>query len=227
MARVPDRLRERRHREAPHDEARRPSRGRRRRRTRARRRRAPGSSELFANQPVFVENDRLREEQSAARVAAGEPRRHVAVPSRSPSRWDAAPTPPASSRAGRGSRRCRTIGSCCRASSRSRECLSVGILSIAVIMLASAVALIANTLRMGMFARRKEIGIMRLVGATNWRIRVPFLIEGLVESLLGAGGGDLRAVPREGDLHRSAARRDQVLPAGSRTTTCWRSRRGS
>lgn len=64
--------------------------------------------------------------------------------------------------------------------------LSVGILSIAVIMLASAIALVANTLRMGMFARRKEIGIMRLVGATNWRIRVPFLIEGLVEALLGA-----------------------------------------
>ena len=64
--------------------------------------------------------------------------------------------------------------------------LSFGILSIAVIMLASAVALVANTLRMGMFARRKEIGIMRLVGATNWRIRVPFLIEGMVEALLGA-----------------------------------------
>ena len=64
--------------------------------------------------------------------------------------------------------------------------LSIGVLSIAVIMLASAIALVANTLRMGMFARRKEIGIMRLVGATNWRIRVPFLIEGLVESMLGA-----------------------------------------
>ncbi len=64
--------------------------------------------------------------------------------------------------------------------------LSIGILSIAMIMLASAIALVANTLRMGMFARRKEIGIMRLVGATNWRIRVPFLIEGLVEALLGA-----------------------------------------
>jgi cell division transport system permease protein len=63
---------------------------------------------------------------------------------------------------------------------------SYGILLIAVVMLASAIALIANTLRMGMFARRKEIGIMRLVGATNWRIRVPFLIEGLVESVLGA-----------------------------------------
>ena len=64
--------------------------------------------------------------------------------------------------------------------------LSVGVLSVAVIMLGAAVALVANTLRMGMFARRKEIGIMRLVGATNWRIRVPFLIEGLVEALLGA-----------------------------------------
>jgi cell division transport system permease protein len=64
--------------------------------------------------------------------------------------------------------------------------LSFGILGIAIIMLASAIALVANTLRMGMFARRKEIGIMRLVGATNWRIRVPFLIEGLVEALLGA-----------------------------------------
>ena len=64
--------------------------------------------------------------------------------------------------------------------------LQVGVLSIALIMLASAIALVANTLRMGMFARRKEIGIMRLVGATNWRIRVPFLIEGMVEALLGA-----------------------------------------
>lgn len=64
--------------------------------------------------------------------------------------------------------------------------LSWGVLAIAVIMLVSAVVLVANTLRMGMFARRKEIGIMRLVGATNWRIRVPFLIEGLVEAVLGA-----------------------------------------
>jgi cell division transport system permease protein len=64
--------------------------------------------------------------------------------------------------------------------------LSLSVFGIAVIMLASAIGLVANTLRMGMFARRKEIGIMRLVGATNWRIRVPFLIEGLVEALLGA-----------------------------------------
>ena len=42
-----------------------------------------------------------------------------------------------------------------------------------------------------MFARRKEIGIMRLVGATNWFIRLPFVIEGVVEGLLGAGAAIL------------------------------------
>ena len=55
-----------------------------------------------------------------------------------------------------------------------------------MIMLASATVLIANTLRMGMFARRKEIGIMRLVGATNWFIRLPFMIEAVAEGLMGA-----------------------------------------
>jgi cell division transport system permease protein len=65
--------------------------------------------------------------------------------------------------------------------------LSVGLFALAIIMLVSAVVLVANTLRMGMFARRKEISIMRLVGATNWRIRVPFLIEGGAEALFGAG----------------------------------------
>ena len=62
----------------------------------------------------------------------------------------------------------------------------VGVLLISFVMLISAAILIANTVRMGLFARRKEIGIMKLVGATNWRIRIPFLIEGLFESLIGA-----------------------------------------
>ncbi len=58
--------------------------------------------------------------------------------------------------------------------------------AMAFIMLLSALALIGNTVRMAVFDRRQEIGIMRLVGATNWRIRVPFLIEGLIEGLIGA-----------------------------------------
>ena len=67
----------------------------------------------------------------------------------------------------------------------------VGVLLVSFVMLVSAAILIANTVRMGLFARRKEIGIMKLVGATNWRIRIPFLIEGIVESLIGAGAAIL------------------------------------
>ena len=62
----------------------------------------------------------------------------------------------------------------------------LGVLIMSVVMLVSAAFLIANTVRMGLFARRKEIGIMKLVGATNWRIRLPFLVEGIFESLIGA-----------------------------------------
>src|SRR5919108_3322666 len=61
----------------------------------------------------------------------------------------------------------------------------------AVVILISAAGLIGNTVRMAVFARRKEIGIMKLVGATNWFIRIPFLIEGMVEGLLGAGAAIL------------------------------------
>ena len=46
--------------------------------------------------------------------------------------------------------------------------------------------LILNTIRMAMYARRREIEVMKLVGATNWFIRVPFMLEGLLQGLLGA-----------------------------------------
>jgi cell division transport system permease protein len=63
--------------------------------------------------------------------------------------------------------------------------LRIGVMAVAIVMLLSAAGLIGNTVRMAVFARRKEIAIMKLVGATNWFIRVPFLIEGMVEGLLG------------------------------------------
>jgi cell division transport system permease protein len=46
--------------------------------------------------------------------------------------------------------------------------------------------LVSNTLRLGVFARRDEIEIMKLVGATNAFVQAPFLIEGLIQGLLGA-----------------------------------------
>ena len=64
--------------------------------------------------------------------------------------------------------------------------LTLGIFVVAAVLLGAAGMLILNTIRMAMFARRREIEVMKLVGATNWFIRVPFMLEGLVQGLLGA-----------------------------------------
>jgi cell division transport system permease protein len=61
------------------------------------------------------------------------------------------------------------------------------LLGLAVFVLFAAALLIFNSIRMAIFSRREEIEVMKLVGATNWFIRVPFMIEGLVQGLLGAG----------------------------------------
>jgi cell division transport system permease protein len=59
-------------------------------------------------------------------------------------------------------------------------------LAVALALLAGSLILIWNTIRTTMFARRREIEVMKLVGATNWFIRVPFMIEGLIQGLVGA-----------------------------------------
>lgn len=67
----------------------------------------------------------------------------------------------------------------------SRVVRGVGITFIALLSFASLV-LIANTIRIAIFSRRREIGIMRLVGASNSFIRWPFLLEGIFQGLIGA-----------------------------------------
>jgi cell division transport system permease protein len=54
------------------------------------------------------------------------------------------------------------------------------------ILLAASTILIANTIRLSIFARRREIEVMKLVGATNWFIRGPFMLEGVLTGLLGS-----------------------------------------
>jgi len=59
--------------------------------------------------------------------------------------------------------------------------------AMAVVLLASSVFLIVNTIRLATFARRREIEVMKLVGASNWFVRIPFMAEGLVQGAIGAG----------------------------------------
>jgi cell division transport system permease protein len=55
-----------------------------------------------------------------------------------------------------------------------------------IILLAASTILIANTIRLSIFSRRREIEVMKLVGATNWFVRGPFMLEGLICGLLGS-----------------------------------------
>ena len=59
-------------------------------------------------------------------------------------------------------------------------------ITIALVLLFSASVLILNTIRMAIFARRREVSVMKLVGATNWFIRIPFIAEGLLQGIAGA-----------------------------------------
>jgi cell division transport system permease protein len=56
---------------------------------------------------------------------------------------------------------------------------------LAALMVACAALLMATTIRQAAFIRRREIGIMRLVGASNWTIRMPFIAEMVIVSVLG------------------------------------------
>jgi cell division transport system permease protein len=64
--------------------------------------------------------------------------------------------------------------------------LTTAVLS--VLLIVASILLVGNTIKLSLFSRRREVEVMRLVGATNWFIRWPFIIEGMV---LGAMGGIL------------------------------------
>ena len=55
-----------------------------------------------------------------------------------------------------------------------------------LILLVASTLLIANTIRLSIFSRRREIEVMKLVGATNWFVRAPFMLEGLICGLIGS-----------------------------------------
>jgi cell division transport system permease protein len=73
-----------------------------------------------------------------------------------------------------------------REMNRAIRILQIVCLALALVLLLSATVLILNTIRMAIFARRREVSVMKLVGATNWFIRIPYITEGFIQGLLGS-----------------------------------------
>lgn len=66
------------------------------------------------------------------------------------------------------------------------QVIRIGGIALIAFLAGATLFIISNTIRLTVFARRKEIGIMKYVGATNWFIRWPFLIEGMLLGFIGA-----------------------------------------
>jgi cell division transport system permease protein len=64
--------------------------------------------------------------------------------------------------------------------------MQIVFLALAGVLFFSSLVLILNTIRMAIFSRRREVSVMKLVGATNWFIRIPYITEGFIQGLLGS-----------------------------------------
>ena len=133
-------------------------------------------------------------------------RRRSGSPSRTPSSSRGSPAPCRGSTASPGSR------TCARSSQPILGAISMlqwVALATAAVLVFAALLLVANTIRLAAFARRKEIGIMRLVGASTLYIALPFLLEALVTAVIGVvlAGGALAAFMQFGIEQRGERRR--------------------
>jgi cell division transport system permease protein len=92
--------------------------------------------------------------------------------------------------------------------------LQIGALGTAGLLVVAALLLVANTIRLAAMARRREIGIMRLVGASTLYIALPFLLEALVTAAIGVAMavGALGALMKFGVLELGAERKLQFIP---------------
>ena len=68
---------------------------------------------------------------------------------------------------------------------------------LAMLLVIASMLLISNTIRLSLFARRREVEVMKLVGATDWFIRWPFVIEGVIVGALGGPAGHPAAGDRK------------------------------
>src|SRR5206468_8521762 len=99
--------------------------------------------------------------------------------------------------------------------------LSVGGIAVLAMMLIVALFVIVNTIRVAVHARRDEIEIMKLVGATDWFVRWPFILEGMLVGALGAVAALAALALARGPVESALAGFLEVLPLSLGSTFVW------
>jgi len=99
--------------------------------------------------------------------------------------------------------------------------LSIGGLAVLAMMLIVALFVIVNTIRIAVHARRDEIEIMKLVGATDWFVRWPFILEGMLVGALGAVAATVVVLIAAGPVMNAMVGFIEILPLSFGTTFIW------
>jgi cell division transport system permease protein len=99
--------------------------------------------------------------------------------------------------------------------------LSIGGLAVLAMMLVVALFVIVNTIRIAVHARRDEIEIMKLVGATDWFVRWPFILEGMLVGALGAVAATAVVLIAAGPVMNAMVSFIEILPLSFGTTFVW------
>jgi cell division transport system permease protein len=99
--------------------------------------------------------------------------------------------------------------------------LSIGGLAVLAMMLIVALFVIVNTIRIAVHARRDEIEIMKLVGATDWFVRWPFILEGMLVGALGAVAATTVVLIAAGPVMGAMVNFIEILPLSFGTTFVW------
>jgi cell division transport system permease protein len=99
--------------------------------------------------------------------------------------------------------------------------LSFGGLAVLAMMLVVALFVIVNTIRIAVHARRDEIEIMKLVGATDWFVRWPFILEGMLVGTLGAVAATAVVLVAAGPVMNAMVSFIEILPLSFGQTFVW------
>ena len=99
--------------------------------------------------------------------------------------------------------------------------LSIGGIAVLAMMLIVALFVIVNTIRIAVHARRDEIEIMKLVGATDWFVRWPFILEGMLVGALGAVAATVVVLIAAGPVMGAMVNFIEILPLSFGSTFVW------